>query len=185
MKRGWMIILLLSLGLNIGLGLNLLRRPSVAAPPGKAPVAVSPVADEPPDSAQVERFMRRRLDRMSDELSLDDRQRNQLWTLHQDAGREVFGRRRAMANARWQLHEAYAAPESDPVVIHAAVRRIGLTQSDLDSMIVEVMMREREILTPDQRRHYHSLFSFGPERHPRRLLHDRHKENRQGRRQVH
>ena len=183
MKRGWMIILLLSLGMNVGLGLNLLRRPS---PPASPPVpALAPgAAEDAPDPDQVERFMRHRLDRMSQKLNLDEGQRTALWHLHRDVGSDVFHRRRAMTDARSQLHEAYASTDADPAAIHAAVRRISATQSYLDSTIVEVMLQERAILTPQQRLHYHELFPISPQRHPRRLLSGPRRGLREGRRQA-
>ena len=34
-------------------------------------------------------------------------------------------------------------------------------QADLDSLVVDIMLREREVLTPPQRRQYRSLLPLG------------------------
>jgi hypothetical protein len=39
---------------------------------------------------------------------------------------------------------------------------VSSTQAALDSLVVEVMMRERNILRPEQRQRYQSLFPMGP-----------------------
>ena len=67
-----------------------------------------------PDPEQVEHFMRQRLDRMAQELHLDEDQRHALWSLHRDVGSEVFGRRRAMREARQGLQRSYFDPDADP-----------------------------------------------------------------------
>ncbi|HOX26040.1 MAG TPA: periplasmic heavy metal sensor [Candidatus Krumholzibacteria bacterium] len=162
MKRGWLIVLLLSLGLNVGLGVNLLRRDAGAPPLPDAPEADD--AGAQPDRVRVEGFLRRRLDHLSGELGLSAEQQEALWAVHAEAGERVFERRRAMRAARAELHRIFASTEPAPAQFHAAQRRISALQAELDSMVVEIMVKEREILTPEQRQLYRGLFPEGPDR---------------------
>jgi Spy/CpxP family protein refolding chaperone len=63
--------------------------------------------------------------------------------------------------------------------IRAATRRLSAEQAALDSLVVEIMLREREILTPEQRRQYRALVPLGRDGIPGRLRAPRH-----GRREV-
>ena len=163
MKRIWLIVLLLSLGLNVGLGLNLLRRSTVApAPMGRHGVHAGPRGPEfPGDPAHSEQFLRRRLDRMGQRLGLTEPQKQVLWTLHREVGAEVFDRRRDLLDTRHRLHESYAQEEVDLDEIRRLTRQLGVLQADLDSLVVDIMLQEREVLTPPQRRQYRSLFPLG------------------------
>jgi Spy/CpxP family protein refolding chaperone len=151
MKRGWLIVLLLSLGLNLGFGLHLLR---VAPQPSAGP----PLPEREADQAQVERFMQRRLDRMAERLDLTVSQRDALWALHREHGEDVFARRQELQQARSALHELLSAAEPTLPGVHDAQRQISRLQAALDSVVVDVMYRERAILTPQQREAYRGLF---------------------------
>ena len=181
MKRGWMIVLLLSLGVNLGLGLSLLR-PSHSPPPPSSEVAPEPeIAPEP---GQTDRFLRHRLDRMDRTLHLAPQQREALWSLHRDLGREIVDRREEVREARARLHQAYADSGAEAAALHRILRTVNASQTELDSLVIEVMLREREILTPEQRRHYQSLFPMGPRRHPRHESPGPARAPRPGRRRV-
>jgi len=162
MKRGWLIVLLLSLGLNVGLGVNLLRRDQV--PPPLAGERGPADLEAGPDHAQAERFLRRRLERMAAELGLSAEQRTALWNVHAEAGERIFAQRQAMREARAEMHEDLAAPAPDLARIHSVQRRISALQAELDSLVVEVMVRERAVLTPEQRERYRGFFPDGPGR---------------------
>jgi Spy/CpxP family protein refolding chaperone len=163
MKRIWMIALLLSLGLNIGLGVSLWRQRAAQAS-AIAPVDGPGMLDEDLDPARTEAFMRRRLERMSARLDLADDQREAMWRLHREAGPQVMERRRAMAVARRQLGDAYAGGAVDPDSLAWARRRISRVQAELDSLVVDVMIREREILTPEQFEQYRRFMPMGRDR---------------------
>lgn len=163
MKRIWMIALLLSLGLNIGLGVSLWRQRS-APLPDTAPMTGPGMLEDDPDPARAEAFMRHRLERMTARLGLDGEQRDAMWRLHRDAGPRVLERRRAMAAARRQLGDAYAGGGADPDSLAAARRRISRVQAELDSLVVDIMTREREILTPEQFEQYRRFMPMGRDR---------------------
>jgi len=185
MKRIWIIVLLLSLGLNVGLGLNLLRRTAVApALTGPHGVHAGPYGPEFPGGlAHSEQFLRRRLDRMDGRLGLNESQRDVLWTLHREVGAEVFDRREDLLETRHRLHEAYAREEVDLDEIHRLTRQLSALQADLDSLVVDIMLREREVLTPPQRRQYRNLFPLGRD-HQQHRRPGRHDGPRHGRNQA-
>jgi Spy/CpxP family protein refolding chaperone len=155
MRRGWSIVLLLSLGINLGLGLHLLRRadgPSAPAPPFETGPPM------PVDRAQVERFLGRRLDRMQDRLDLSPQQRTALWDLHLADGREIFERRRRLQEARTAFQQLFGDEEPELMEVLAAQRRLSGLQAELDSVVARIMFRERELLTPRQRQAYRGFF---------------------------
>jgi Spy/CpxP family protein refolding chaperone len=166
MKRVWTLVLLLSLGLNLGLGLQwLLAGSRPDTPPAADP---STVAAPPPDleddaaalaPEQVERLLQRRLERMSARLDLSPAQRDALWDVHRDRGVQVISRRHELRRARAALQELYATGEPTLADAQAAQRRISTLQTALDSVVVEVMHHERAILTPQQRQQYRGFFA--------------------------
>ncbi len=164
--RALWIALLLSLSLNVGLGLNLWRRGQAAAPdvpppgarPGPAPEAWRDLAGDP---EQTVGLLRHRLERLQRRLDLTDAQRDSLWQLHRDTGPQVLDRRRALMQARRELHGLLGTPDPDPQRVGEARRRITGLQGELDSLVVAVMLQERAILTPEQAERYRGLFPFG------------------------
>jgi len=156
MKRGWFIILLLSLGLNVGLGLNVFRRPS--SPP-------KPLPKDAPRSEQgfagredARAFVRHRLDRLTQELDLTQDQQDQLLAIHLDAGDKIRKGRMAKVEAREKLHEAYTAEEPNICQIHMIQREMSAIQTEMDSTIVDIIFKERDILTAEQRQKYRAMF---------------------------
>jgi Spy/CpxP family protein refolding chaperone len=168
MKRGWFIVLLLSLGLNLGLGVSLWRQgdapPTWPESPGDEASPGEPGPGFLPDRDQVRSFMERRLDRMSEDLGLTDDQRSALMAIHLEIGDEVFSRRRELLDRREELQALHAADDPDLDAVHVAARALGEIQAELDSLVVEAMFRERAVLTPEQREHYRSYFPMGRER---------------------
>ena len=167
MKRGWMIVLLLSLGLNVGLGANYLRHRQPPPPPPEAPGPDDDTERPAASREQVEQYMRHRLDRMAQELDLSDEQQGRLWNLHETVGREVFSRRAAMFEARGRLREVYRQDPLDRDLLRTMQRKMSALQADLDSVVVEILFEERSILTPEQRQNYGGMFPFGADRAPR------------------
>ncbi len=157
MKRGWLIVLLLSAGLNLGLGLKAWRG-APAAP--EAPPSGLEVPGDPP---QIERFLGRRLDRMAARLDLSAAQRDALWRLHRQDGPQIVARRQKLHAARTELQQRLTAAEISLADLQAAQTRISDLQAALDSVVIDVMYREREILTPAQRQAYRGFFPPGPE----------------------
>jgi len=165
MKRGWWVVLLVSIGLNLGLGVQLVRRPG---PPPDRRVGPPPADERPepfvePDSATVRRFVERRLDRLSRALDLDPDQRSQLAAIQLSAGREIQQRKHAIIDRRRQLRDAYVSGAADRDRLLAEQRTVSRLQASLDSLLVETMIWEMGVLRPEQRERYHELMPWGPD----------------------
>lgn len=164
MKRGWLIVLLLSLGMNLGLGLNALigTLPDQGADPAEQQ---DRVLDIPVDRAGTERFLGRRLERMAARLGLSPEQKEALWEIHLADGRTIVARRRELQQARMALQQLLS--ESDPGLeeIQAAQHEISVLQASIDSVVVRVMFQERAVLTPEQLPAYRGLFPMTPHGH--------------------
>jgi len=162
MNRLVWIALLLSLGLNLGLGLSTFRRPApTPTPPGPGvPARFEPGAQfGQPDT---ELMVNRRVDRMVDELGLDDAQREALLAIHRDAGSLILERRRRMADVRTHLRSVMTAPDAAWSDVQSVMGEHAALQTQLDSTVLDVMFREREVLTPEQLGRYQNfMFPFG------------------------
>lgn len=179
MKRGWMIVLLLSLGLNVGLGANYLRHRQPPPPPEREHPGDR--EERPmPSREQVNAFMRHRLDRMARDLDLSEEQQEQLWALHETVGREVITRRAAMFEARARLREIYRQEPLDRAAMMALQRDMSSLQAELDSVVVEILFQERSVLTPEQRENYGGMFPFGQDRAPRWGSHKGRRDGKHG-----
>lgn len=152
MKRVWVILLLLSLGLNIGLGLHVLRDRGTVVDRTQRAGRWSNTAVI--DRERVDHQQRRRLERMIRDLNLDETQRAQLTRLHQEASGEVFARRTELASLRERMHTLFTAPSSSWSDLRDVMRQHSDAQAELDSLVVDVMFRERGVLSPAQRQQY-------------------------------
>ncbi len=152
MKRGWLLLLILSLGLNVGL----LLRPLLGGPPprpGHVGAAGGPGA-APPDRPHWDRFAERRLQRLAGQLGLDPAQQAQLATIRRAGFEPMAGRREAVHRARRALLAAYRADPTDTVAVRLRLAELGAAQARVDSLVAAVMLREIAVLRPAQRGAY-------------------------------
>lgn len=171
MKRlGW-LVLLISLGLNLGLGYRLLNPPRpwdgpLAPPwgegPGHGPADGPPRGEGPGselavdqgDSTQWRRIMAGRLRRVAERLELTPAQLDVFRATHQENAAGLLAQRHLVEDARARLQAMVAAGEAPPDSVRQAIREVGRSQALLDSLITETMLLEMEVLTPDQRARY-------------------------------
>jgi Spy/CpxP family protein refolding chaperone len=163
MKRGWMIVLLLSLGLNLGLGLGVLRRDG-PPPPAPRERRWEPRDDERAP-AMAERFMRKRIGDLARRLDLDADQQHALTAIYERTGPEVFRHRQEMRDQRRQIRELILAPDADWAEVAAGLQEQVRLQAVLDSLVVRVMFEERQLLTGPQLDQYRQFTSPLGERH--------------------
>jgi len=172
-RRGWFVLLALSLGLNVGLLYTTLadaarRRepvplaPFVGAPP--RPIDGPPGAEpglEPHCPALCEPMMRRRLGGLASRLDLDEGQQETLGGILRQAYPQILALRESVAAARRTLQVAYARPMIEPGAIRRLTQEINLAQARLDSLVAETMLREASVLTADQRARYFQRMRWG------------------------
>jgi Spy/CpxP family protein refolding chaperone len=167
MKRGWIILLALSLGLNAGMGYVLLSnradggegRGQDARLPGRRGVQ-GPMSHPggPPE------FINERLRRAGDRLGLTEEQIKAMSDIMEEVMPELVKRREDIRDLRMQMREEYLRPEVDEARIHELRRETEAAQSELDSIMVKTMLREAKLLTPEQREAYFELMPFGGDR---------------------
>jgi Spy/CpxP family protein refolding chaperone len=158
MKRGWFVLLALSLGLNAGLlYTSLAPRPDgVPAPPvvehpGPAPEAPG---DGQPGPPPAEQLVHGRHTRMCRFLGLDEQQREAMKAILQASLPRIVNLRAAVAEARQRILVAYHQPEVDVQQVRELVGALNATQAELDSLVAETMLQEVALLSPEQRQAY-------------------------------
>lgn len=164
MKKGWVLILLISLGLNLGLGIRLLA--DRGDPGGRGDTRQGREfrgwknrwADR--DSAARRQMHSRRLDRIGDELGLSPQQRESFGRVHQETGRLLMRQRVLISEKREALHSLVANEGINRESIRSIIAELGQEQAVLDSLVAETIMQEMDILEPGQRARYLEMLSF-------------------------
>ena len=165
MKRIWILILLVSLGLNVGLGARLMKeeprdRRGIHSPRDRgAGRFQGRWADR--DSMERREMFARRIDRMANVLGLEPEQREVFDRVHLETGRILMRKRLVISEKRDLLHDLVTSEVVDQEGIRRAIAELGREQAVLDSLVAETVLQEMEVLTPDQRARYLEMLSFG------------------------
>jgi len=148
MRRWERPLLLFSLALNAGF-VSIAATRSIQHPQTRAPYFG---ADSPRSAQRWERFRERRHQAMARRLDLDPKQLHALDT-DLDHFRTNFRElRRGVVQARHQYAEALV--RGDAPAARAAARAVSQAQARVDSLCAEAMLREAQVLTPEQRARY-------------------------------
>lgn len=164
MKKGWVLILLISLGLNLGLGIRLLGERG--GPGGRGEIRQDRDSRRwknrwaERDSAARIQMHSRRLDRIGDELKLSPQQRASFGRVHQETGGLLMRQRVLISEKREALRSLVADEGINRESIRAIIAELGQEQAVLDSLVAETMMQELDILEPGQRARYLEMLSF-------------------------
>ena len=178
MKRGWFLLLALSLGLNAGLLFAVLREPGTAsesprvAPPfirtpEHLPGERSPNAAEPglrpprcpanypaPGLDAADALAHRRLCRMTKRLGLDTAQREEIRQFLDSMMLRILIERDAVQNARHAVRAEYRSADTNPDHVRMLIRQQNEAQTRLDSLAAEMVLFETALMTPKQRQQY-------------------------------
>jgi Spy/CpxP family protein refolding chaperone len=164
MKRGWFVVLALSLGLNAGLlfvHFSRLADNQVAPPPEPAGEEMGGPPGPMSHPGNAENFIRDRVARAGKRLNLSDEQIKSMSEILDGVTPEMMERRQHIWDLRLQMRDEYLRPDVDADRIQELREEASLAQSQLDSIMVETMMKEARILTPEQREAYFQLMPFG------------------------
>ncbi|MBU8871038.1 MAG: periplasmic heavy metal sensor [Gemmatimonadales bacterium] len=182
MKRfGW-LILLVSLGLNLGLGWRLMNqlgsqpaewcgpwdqgsegrswRRGRADGEGGSGRSFSGqrrgdfFRPAPGDSGAWREIMERRLERITRRLDLDPSQVKSFRVTHGEAAARFREQRQLVEEAESYMFGLASRSPVEPDSIRVAVRNLGRRRALLDSLVTEAMLRELDSLNPDQRELY-------------------------------
>ena len=164
MKKGWVLVLLISLGLNLGLGLRLLG--DRGGPDGRRDSwqnrefrgSRGRWADQ--DSVARKKMFTRRMDHIAGVLDLGPEQREVFRDVHMKTGRMLMRKRVLIAEKRDFLHTLVTSDSIDQEGIRGAIAELGRQQAVLDSLVAETVLQEMEVLEPGQRARYLEMLSF-------------------------
>jgi Spy/CpxP family protein refolding chaperone len=187
---GW-LVLLISLGLNLGLGLRLWkatetgpreerterwsgRRGNFTHREGEQGLRERFPTDQG-DTSAWRGIMSRRLDRMAERLDLTPEQVQFLHRSQEANFPRFVDQRVQLEAARNRLHGIIFQSEVDPDSVRTAIRTVGIQQARFDSLITEALLKEMDILEPAQRTGYLRLLPVMRDSGPGR-------EHRSGRR---
>ncbi len=157
-------MLALSLGLNAGLGYVQLsnraddggdRYWKSVRPSGREVQGPMSHPGGPPG------FIHERMRRAGDRLNLSEEQIQAMSDILEEIIPELVQRREHIWGLRTQMRDEYLRPQVDEARIHELRRQTEAAQSELDSVMVETMLREAKLLTPEQREAYFELMPFG------------------------
>lgn len=189
MKRFWIFVLLVSVGLNLGLGWRLIRQRTQLAdrtayesggwgrgggrdgngsdrrgdgPRDGRGGGHGRFLDAPEDSAQAARMMERRLERLSRRLGLDPAQKESFLAAHREAAPRLWAHRSRITAKRRKLQELVMRPTVQPDSVWAAMRDMGRCQAELDSLATAGLLRELGSLDPRQREIYLQMMPWAP-----------------------
>ncbi len=170
MKRGWLMLLVISLGLNAGLlGAALYDRltdggrpPAAgerrdrAAGEGRGPREApgEAAADTSRGRAYWDSLSAQRVGRLVDRLGLTRDEGRALLRLRRASVPLIMELREGVWAARRDLQAAYSADPVDTTRVQSGLRRLALAQARVDSLVARTMLRELALLTPAQRAAY-------------------------------
>jgi Spy/CpxP family protein refolding chaperone len=167
-KATWILVcvLLVSVGLNAGLAIRLARRGPAAdgPPPGwSQPRPPAGESETPPDPAdpRTRRLMHERLERLSAALELTPQQLEAFVAVHEATAPLFFANRSAVGKLRRELRDLALSPTVDHAEVLARQQRLSTLQAQLDSVVVETMLAEVRLLTPEQKERYRTIMPWG------------------------
>ena len=148
MKRGWLLVLLISLGLNVGLGTRIFfdsaadcaadflgcgpgeTGPDVMRGPGLGPDRRNGSRSfAMADSNRWNTLAKCRMDKLSGALNLSPEQADAFWENHRKISRTSWEQRKLIESARINLHEAVAASPVNSDDIRNAIHTLANYQA--------------------------------------------------------
>jgi Spy/CpxP family protein refolding chaperone len=95
---------------------------------------------------------------------LDNAQREQMQVVLQQFVPAVMAQRRRLSDARQQMLTELGAGVVDKEQVKAHAANLNAAQAELDSLVTESLLREVEVLTPEQRAGYVERLAKGHRR---------------------
>jgi Spy/CpxP family protein refolding chaperone len=106
-------------------------------------------------------FVHDRLARVAERLNLSEEQVDSMSAILEETMPELLEGMNTIRELRGRMREEYLKPDVNAETIQRLRRETAAVQSGLDSLMVETMLKEAEILSPEQREAYFELMPFG------------------------
>ena len=165
MKRGLFVLLALSIGLNAGLLYIQLR-----GEPERAPATMTSSSAEQsrygprrhPEGTSG--FIRDRMGRIGSRLNLSESQRERMTAISDEMMPRIIAQQEIVRQTQEALRGEYLNPLVDRESVLLLQREGSLARARLDSLVVETMLREAMLLSPEQRGEYFKMMRWKEER---------------------
>jgi periplasmic protein CpxP/Spy len=92
-----------------------------------------------------------------DLIKLTEEQRRQVEEIRRDFLPRVAGIRRALRQARLELNDLLFGEPPDMPVIEAKSRDISRLQTQLEKEVIEHILQEKDLLSPEQKKRFHEV----------------------------
>ena len=162
MSRGWFILLAVMVGLNAALLYDKFAPgPSEGRHSDRQHSERRERFRGDPEERHEER-LERHLDRMTEQLDLDDAQREQLREIKTVSFEALSPLRQSVREKRHEVRELLQAADLDTARIRELSAELLADMAQLERIATENFIREATVLTPEQREKYLERRSFGP-----------------------
>lgn len=159
MRRGWWLLLLLSVGLNLGLVWTI-RQQAGTAPGQREREFGSPRGAGAADSTAWAELAERRHRMLVEHLGLAPDRARELDRVHADWMPRIHTWRREVERRRLALGEAYREPGLPDSLVWDRLDRLSRAQAGLDSVVTSALLAELRVLTPEERDRYLRLMPW-------------------------
>ncbi len=158
MKRLLVLVLLISLGLNVGLAWRLRQ----AGPPERSAWRDhgSRTVPAPGDTQAWRERMDRRFTHLSERLGLDPEQQAAFRSHRARVEADVRDRLTTLEQARVELRNEAERQPPDPAAVSAALAAVSRAEAAMDSLVAVNLKAELELLRPDQQSRLLSMLPF-------------------------
>lgn len=154
MKKPWIwVVLLLSLGVNIGI------LAAIGVSRFKGPPLPEPAPWDGPRREQVQRRdFAPPIERMADALKLEGEIRDEFLGVQETFFRGMIEQRAGLERIRRELRSEVMTEKPDEARIDKLLEALGQAHADLDRLLVDNVLASRELLGPEQQqRYFHML----------------------------
>ena len=153
MNKSWLwVLLVLSLGINVGIlatiGVSRLKGPSRFE---DRPIPQLSTGNGP------EQRVSPPIERMADALRLDGELRTEFIAGQREFFESMITQRRELGEIRRSLRTEMMADNPDGERINGLLAQVGVAHTNLDRLMVDNVLRNRELLDPDQQQRYFHL----------------------------
>ena len=152
MNKKWlvMLLLMLSVGINIGLLAGRWTKGKAEKPVAEGPAGSPEQSVAGPDGERLPPRLQRSMRRMADELELSGEKRKAFSALQRDFFRRSMVGRQRLRTARSELRKELTAPTPDRARAEHWVREMGEAQVDLENAFVANFFQTRDLVEPGQ-----------------------------------